>query len=674
MLAAQPLTALTIELTRAPRGVRVSVDAGSMSQGFEIIEVAFEEIDRIAEDLRFLLERANLFGEMGLAATDEIERLGLLLFDLVTPRNLKDILRRLPAGSVITLRLDESLQHIPWEFMHTGRDFLARQLSIGRVIERYGIEPPPQRRGLEAGAKRALIVCDPRADLPASAAEGLSLCEFFQGCRGVEVSLKTHPVGRADLREQLREHDIVHFAGHVEWEVPNSAGGWALCDGHFGAADVEQLAGGRLMPALVFANACASAAARGGVDHMARSLMSAGAVNVIGTLWDIPDALGAVFAHSFYDDLSRGVSVGEALRRARIELAYHHGEGAMLWGSYVLYGPPEQRYFTADAATEGDDDVAFAPAVGVSQSRRRETVLLAVSGSMMRASRPGRGDGAWALRSHQAGVVGGDVLVGDASARLLRQVRFVVGVAVTLMVGLAALFFLLQPTRRAPAAVDAAALAAAQAQAERYLSEDVQQAAETIDAARAAQRLQEVPPPPLPEADLALIAQVHDESGQAQAQPLTPGDVLRPDAHLRVVVNPHHSAYACLLYVRHDGLVQVLPLGEGEEVMYLRAHQAVALPGPDRWFSPSHVPGPAAVMLLQSREPIEGLSALTKDLRGVVLSAGQRSDALKALPLAALEERLLEEVDTVTTFEVDLSSAAAAATPWLLAAPLGETP
>lgn len=644
-LTSSPI-AWTLEITRVPRGLRVSLaevkDQTTWSRGFELLDVAFDEVDRLAQDLRFLLERANLFGEIGLAATDEIERLALLLFDLLMPASLKPLLRRAPEGSQLTLRLDESLQHIPWEFVHTGQDFLARQFAVGREIARYGITEPMPRRVLSTEARRLLIVCDPKDDLPASAREGRILYEALQHTPGTEVSLRAHPVSRADLREQLREHDIVHFAGHVEWDVQGSAGGWVMCDGYFGAADVDQLAGGRPMPALVFANACASAAPRAGVDHMARSFMSAGAANVIGTLWDIPDELGAVFAHSFYDALLQGVSVGEALRRARIELTYHHGEGAMLWGSYVLYGAPGACYF--------QPDLEFAPPTDIQHRRKQPVTRFKTFGGGAPSAIPraayGEGGllaaGAGGLRS--AATAQGPFLMGH-TARLLRQLRvgIVVGLCALVLVGVG--LFVVQPTGNAATT-----------------SQSRREATKTTKAP--------IPPPaltpahlieaPALRAELVIMAQIRDMHGQQRVMPLGQGEGLHPGENIRVLVTPKQSAYASLLYIRHDGLVQILPMREGEPVAYLLAEKEIALPGEARWFSPDHVPGPAALVLLQGRAPISDLPLLVQDLRqligagagGVLVDGGFRT-----LPLGAIRARLDEVVDAATVFELDLSAA-----------------
>jgi hypothetical protein len=528
-----------------------------MSQGFELLEVALNEVDQLALDLRFLLERANLFGEIGLSTADEIARLALLLFDLITPRSLKDLLRRLPEGSLVTLRLDESLQHIPWEFMHTGRDFLSRQLSIGRVVARYGIEPPPARRDLSAGIRRALIIADPRADLHSTAAEGLSLCDLLRSADRLEVAYKAYPVSRADVREQLREHDLLHFAGHVERDVRGAGSGWALSDGLFGAADIDQLAGGRLMPALVFINGCASAAAHGALDHMARSLLSAGAVNVIGTLWDLPDALGAVFAHSLYDDLLHGVPIGEALRRARIELAYHHGEGAMLWGSYILYGPPEQRYFTpsnlADAPPPGLPGLPGLSGLSAPEPDPLTDPLFALPDLSKPHITPTANLTSLAVRRAPAALamtpphaLTGALGLGVRAARAARAAAWGLAACALLMAASLAALWAAQPQRLPPLTPKAAPQPQALASAPPEIAP-----------------LAATPPPSPPSPPQHLNAPPPDAVSEA-----------RLGAGLGLVVAPSMRAYAVLPYLWHHALVQALPLPDGPRALPLAAFKA----------------------------------------------------------------------------------------------------
>ena len=319
-------TRMTLDVTRGWRGLRVTLsqddDGRQVPLGFEQTEVELDAIDAVVDDFEFMLARANLVGELGGAAGDELVRLGGLLFDLVVPPGIKTLLRA--ARGSLVVRIDEGLRHVPWELMHTGVDFVSRQFAFARVDLVQGVRPElPARRELSA-QRRVLLVTDPNEDLPAAVREGDLLDTAFVERGDVELARLSGHVDRASLRETFREYDIVHYAGHAEWD---GEGGWLLADGRFDAEDVRRLAGTRPMPALVFANACSSGGERQGLDGMAAALLDAGVRNYVATLWDLPDDIAILFAIAFYERLGEGESVGEALRRARQRLAERFGEG-----------------------------------------------------------------------------------------------------------------------------------------------------------------------------------------------------------------------------------------------------------------------------------------------------------------------------------------------------------
>ncbi|MDX9720672.1 MAG: CHAT domain-containing protein [Myxococcota bacterium] len=315
-------------------------------RGREAFCVDFDELDERVADLRFLLGRSNLVGEMGAAAAEDVLRLAMLLFDGLIPPAIKPWLRE--GRGTLTLLLDANLQGLPWELLHNGEDFLCRQFALSRRVIEGGIVAPTPSRKLSS-SRRVLLLADPREDLPAAAREGCLLTELFSVRRDVELGYVGAPILRSTVRESLREYDIVHLAGHAE--SSDEGTGWLLADGRFEADDIERLMGTRQMPALVFANACSTANGRWQLgDPMAHVMLRAGVLNYLGTLWEIPDDIGVVFALEFYEQLMQGLAIAEALRRTRVELARQFGDATVLWGSYVLYGSAGQQYFQPSPA------------------------------------------------------------------------------------------------------------------------------------------------------------------------------------------------------------------------------------------------------------------------------------------------------------------------------------
>ncbi len=68
-----------------------------------------------------------------------------------------------------------------------------------------------------------------------------------------------------------------------------------------------------------------------------RLFLGAGAKAVIGTLWNIPDEDTISFFSYFYDFALTGLSIGTALRKAKLK-ARTNGMPQMYWGAFVLYG------------------------------------------------------------------------------------------------------------------------------------------------------------------------------------------------------------------------------------------------------------------------------------------------------------------------------------------------
>jgi len=89
-----------------------------------------------------------------------------------------------------------------------------------------------------------------------------------------------------------------------------------------------------------------------GLIGLTRSFLYAGAHQVLVSLWSVNDASTAILMERFYENLSRGVGVDEALQSAKRSLRHTvalGGEGhpmayahPFFWAPFVLVGPPGQ--------------------------------------------------------------------------------------------------------------------------------------------------------------------------------------------------------------------------------------------------------------------------------------------------------------------------------------------
>jgi hypothetical protein len=274
-------------------------------------------------------------GEVSGAVLEEVQSLCGFLFDELVPLEAKRWLR--DGEGSLRLSLPPELLRLPWELLHTGRDFLSLAWSMGRVVQLERDAEPS--RSLRGNTRRVLLVADPDGELHESYDEGLTLRAQLRGSDRTRVTFRGGDVDAALLRRQARGHDIIHYAGHID------DAGWRMADSRFDRAAIERLSGGAPLPALIFANGCGGATAPTFSDSMLEAWLGGGTRHVLGPLFDLPDRLGRLFAEQFYEALLSGASVGEASRTARRALAASVGRGATPWGAYALYGNPDEVYF-----------------------------------------------------------------------------------------------------------------------------------------------------------------------------------------------------------------------------------------------------------------------------------------------------------------------------------------
>jgi hypothetical protein len=170
-----------------------------------------------------------------------------------------------------------------------------------------------------------------------------------------EVTESAEPCDPLELLTLLvdGEYDVVHFAGHGEFDPARGRMGWVFDrDCVLSAREIFRV---RQVPRLVFANACFSAAtsdydrrARG--VGLAQAFFARGIQNFVGTGWEVQDESARAFAAEFYRHVVGVVreggkdevyntappaTLGSALAHARRVIM---GQGGTTWGAYQHYG------------------------------------------------------------------------------------------------------------------------------------------------------------------------------------------------------------------------------------------------------------------------------------------------------------------------------------------------
>jgi CHAT domain-containing protein len=342
---------------------KLSEDEKTMRH-YEFKDIRDDEIRKMCASVVDLLNRSNQHGKINRETLKELQTAGQLLYDSLLTGRVKEKLAATNAENLI-ISIDDHLVQIPWEIMFDGSSFLCHRFNMGRVVSTGQRISEPAIRKIEKPVKM-LVIADPRGDLEASYNEGVRLRDTLdRDHETIEVQLRTSLVDVKFLKGNLRDFDVVHYAGHADYDIHNpSDSGFLLQDGKLKASDIINMIGPAPLPSMVFSNACKSGHTdmwKVGEDYeteiygLANAFLLAGVQHYIGTFWDVQDEPGLYFALDFYKELMDGAMVGEAIRKSRLRLIERYGEDSVIWASYMLYGDPTARY-VALSGQEGKDE------------------------------------------------------------------------------------------------------------------------------------------------------------------------------------------------------------------------------------------------------------------------------------------------------------------------------
>jgi class 3 adenylate cyclase/CHAT domain-containing protein len=364
-------TILNLDLNLDGRDLKISVSEARSGEKrtishYESISVSMDTIDTRCRQLVNTLNKANRRGRVSRQVLVKLREIGQVLYDELLTFSVKETLRSSRSDTLI-LKIDDQLVHIPWELLYDGRQFLCLRFSMGRVVKTRQPIAGVIHRKIQRPLGM-LILADPTGDLKGAYAEGMEIRDFMdQSPDLVNVSLRSGDATAENIKTKLRNFDIVHFAGHSDYDTscPDTSG-WRLQGGSLCTGDITKMAGSETMPAMIFANACQSARAdqwtldasfESKIFGLANAFLVAGVTHYIGTFWEVPDQPCSRFAIEFYKYLLADHRVGDALRNARQTLIDLYGEETIVWASYVLYGDPTFDYMahlrTASATIPG---------------------------------------------------------------------------------------------------------------------------------------------------------------------------------------------------------------------------------------------------------------------------------------------------------------------------------
>lgn len=348
--------------------------------------VSFSDVENVCRDIASYLNRANRRDAVQQGLLSSLKASGQLLWELLLTRSLKDRLKSTDCRDLVLL-IDEELISIPWELLYDGADFLCLKFNLGRVLRARQEEDRPRYRGQAARSGvarlRMLILANPTSDLESAYQEGLTIKNKFDSRREkLSIDFKSTRIDTLYVKKNLREYDLVHYAGHCECHPGQlERTGWTLSDGVFSAQDILGMSEEVSFPRMVFSNACQSARiepespdldSQQRAYSLASAFLFSGVRHYIGPLHRIEDPVSLSFAKEFYRQLSKGASVGEAMRLSRLRLSREYGLQSVFWALYLLYGDPTHVLFARGHGMAAAGHLRQPEAGGAARSRPRE--------------------------------------------------------------------------------------------------------------------------------------------------------------------------------------------------------------------------------------------------------------------------------------------------------------
>ncbi|MCX5894598.1 MAG: CHAT domain-containing protein [Proteobacteria bacterium] len=364
--------------------VRTEKESASL-RPYEEMHVSMAKIEERCQEVITVLNRANTRGRVSKDILAKLRDVGQVLFDTLLTAKAKEAIRATLVQDLV-FNIEDTLVQIPWELLYDGEQFLCQKFNMGRIVKTKRSVVNIKTREM-ARPLKMLILSDPRGDLKSAFEEGRLIREEMDKSPSlVNANQRSGQITADYIMEKLRNFDIVHYAGHADYETDDpSNSGWLLDGGKFTSSDIMKLVGGRPMPALVFSNACQSGQTEEWklgpkysekIYGLANAFLLSGVQHYVGTFWEVLDEPSARFAEKFYQFMMEGAPIGEALRNARLFLIREYGEDTIVWASYMLYGDPGANYFDFAEEAEAEEEEPLREAIGTAQLRStsRDTV------------------------------------------------------------------------------------------------------------------------------------------------------------------------------------------------------------------------------------------------------------------------------------------------------------
>src|SRR6266852_4917276 len=332
-------------------------------------EITTEPTAEQQERLRRLLLAASQYIQSGdikgqvrrSGSHDAFISLGRFLFDTLLPPFIQESVRHLDAP----LLLNTNTPDIPWELLYDSKpapgQFICQYMSIGRQSSNSRSQSlralPTERLSIETGVHKSrkpgrretqgltsLFLVNPTGECPAAEEEVATLCTTLPESIA-RIILYRQQANQLEMRMHCNTDmpQVIHYAGPVPTATPTSEPLLALAgnsrlDNNAATQLFQSLPKRPLIILSYYDGARVGTLPPYDMEALAASnLMASGATAVLAMRWAVNAQRAREFTVLFYQEVAEGVSLGEAIRRARATMVQRHPDD-LSWLSYILYG------------------------------------------------------------------------------------------------------------------------------------------------------------------------------------------------------------------------------------------------------------------------------------------------------------------------------------------------
>jgi CHAT domain-containing protein len=302
-----------------------SIDARQLATVLENITITVEREDLIRVDPAVIVNYGKVLYQLLLAPA---ARTG-----------------HLPINGNLTFILDPTLQELPVDFLHDGKDYLLTRysfnLGMGGPMQQPQALQPGQIKAVLAGIDTvAPSFSDQLPTLMTSVEELQSISPPLNG-----KILANQDFTIAKLTQEIAEQqpDILHLSTHGRFSADPQATGIFAWDKPITMAPLKRLIQTKQQNGplnLLVLSACETAKGdRRSMLGLAGVAAQAGARSTLASRWLADEYATMQLMNKFYAGLTRGTPKAEALRQAKLELMrsqdFNH---PFFWGGFTLLG------------------------------------------------------------------------------------------------------------------------------------------------------------------------------------------------------------------------------------------------------------------------------------------------------------------------------------------------